>query len=61
MAKGLTKKPRSARFFRLWRWALSSRLSTVTPLLEIVGTRDFVGQVMPIDTQYVAWEGGWPG
>ncbi len=29
---------------------------TVTPLLKIMNTRDFVGHVMPIDTRYVAGE-----
>lgn len=35
---------------------MRARLCTVTPLLQILNTRDFVGQVVPIDTQYVAGE-----
>lgn len=30
---------------------VTARLCAVTPLLKIVNARDFVGQVMPIDTR----------
>lgn len=40
---------------------VTARLCAVTPRLKIVNTRDCVGEVMPIDTQYVAGEGRWPG
>ncbi|CCF69670.1 hypothetical protein XAPC_3398 [Xanthomonas citri pv. punicae str. LMG 859] len=51
MANGVMKKPRIARFFRLWCWALGSRLCTVTARLKTLNTSDFVGHVMPIDMQ----------